>query len=66
MAAFGSILCGTGFADQSGIDFPDLDTYDKWEIDGFVGTMYAYSNYNSELKNILTSSFTISLTIMMI
>lgn len=38
------------FADQSGIDFPDLDTYDKWEIDGFVGTMYAYSNYNSELK----------------
>ena len=40
------------FADQSGIDFPDLDTYDKWEIDGFVGTMYAYSNYNSELEKI--------------
>lgn len=38
------------FADQSGIDFPSLDTYDKWEIDGFVGTMYAYSNYNSELQ----------------
>ena len=46
----GAYYAAQVFADQSGIDFPDLDTYDKWEIDGFVGTMYAYSNYNSELK----------------
>ena len=46
----GAYYAAQVFADQSGIDFPDIDTYDKWEIDGFVGTMYAYSNYNSELK----------------
>lgn len=46
----GAYYAAEVFAGQSGIDFPSLDTYDKWEIDGFVGTMYAYSNYNSELQ----------------
>lgn len=46
----GAYYAAEVFAGQSGIDFPSLDTYDKWEIDDFVGTMYAYSNYNSELQ----------------
>ena len=46
----GAYYAAEVFAGQSGIDFPSLDTYDKREIDGFVGTMYAYSNYNSELQ----------------
>lgn len=37
------------FAEKAGIEFPALDTYEKCEIEDFVGTMYAYSNYNQQL-----------------
>lgn len=39
------------FAEKAGIEFPALDTYEKCEIEDFVGTMYAYSNYNQELAD---------------
>lgn len=39
------------FAEKAGIEFPALDTYEKCEIEDFVGTMYAYSNYNQELED---------------
>ncbi|MBR1864085.1 MAG: hypothetical protein IJ806_08370 [Ruminococcus sp.] len=45
----GAYYAGKVFADKAGIDYPDLKTYDEWKIEGFLGTMYAYSDYDSEL-----------------
>ncbi|WP_294405872.1 DHHW family protein [uncultured Ruminococcus sp.] len=46
----GAYYAAQVFAEKSGIKFPELDTYEECKIDNFVGTMYAYSNYNSELE----------------
>lgn len=45
----GAYYAGKVFAEKAGINYPDLSTYDEWKIEGFLGTMYAYSNYDSEL-----------------
>lgn len=45
----GAYYAAEVFAEQAGIKFPKLSTYKKCKIDGFVGTMYAYSNYNSQI-----------------
>ena len=45
----GAYYAAEVFAKQAGIKFPELGTYQKCKIDGFVGTMYAYSNYNSQI-----------------
>ena len=37
------------FAEKAGIDYPDLSTYDEWKIENFVGTMYAYSDYDPQI-----------------
>ncbi len=37
------------FAKQAGIDYPELSTYDEWKIENFVGTMYAYSDYDPQI-----------------
>ncbi len=47
----GAYYAAQVFAGQAGVDFPALDTYEKCEIEDFVGTMYAYSNYNSDIQN---------------
>lgn len=47
----GAYYASTVFAKLAGIESPALKTYEKCQIKGFTGTMYAYSNYNQELKN---------------
>ena len=37
------------FAEKAGIDYPELSTYDEWKIENFVGTMYAYSEYDPQI-----------------
>ncbi len=37
------------FAEKAGIDYPELSTYDEWKIENFVGTMYAYSDYDPQI-----------------
>ena len=46
----GAYYAGKAFADKAGVDYPALKTYEKCQIEGFLGTMYAYSNYDSELE----------------
>ncbi len=46
----GAYYAGKVFADKAGVKYPDISTYEKCQIDDFLGTMYAYSNYDSELS----------------
>ena len=46
----GAYYAGKVFADKAGVKYADLKTYEKCKINGFLGTMYAYSNYDSELE----------------
>lgn len=46
----GAYYAAQVFAEKAGVDFPELDTYERWEIEDFVGTMYAYSDYDEELN----------------
>ena len=45
----GAYYAGKAFAEKAGVKYPELKTYQKCEISDFLGTMYAYSNYDSEL-----------------
>ena len=45
----GAYYAGKVFADKAGVKYADIKTYEQCKIDGFLGTMYAYSNYDSEL-----------------
>ncbi len=47
----GAYYASKVFASVGAFDSPDLTTYDEYKIEDFVGTMYAYSNYDEELKN---------------
>ncbi len=47
----GAYYAAEVFAEKAGIEFPSLDTYEKCEIEDFVGTMYAYSNYNQQIAD---------------
>lgn len=46
----GAYYAGKVFAEKAGVKYADIKTYEKCKIDGFLGTMYAYSNYDSELE----------------
>ena len=46
----GAYYAGKVFAEKAGVKYADLKTYEKCQIEGFLGTMYAYSNYDSELE----------------
>lgn len=46
----GAYYAAQVFAQKAGVDFPALSTYEKCEIEDFVGTMYAYSDYDEELN----------------
>ncbi len=50
-APLGAYYAAKVFADTAMTDFADLDTYEECRIENFVGTMYAYSDYDDELKN---------------
>ncbi|MBR1724057.1 MAG: hypothetical protein IJ723_03440, partial [Ruminococcus sp.] len=47
----GAYYAAKAFSVMGSFDFPELDTYEEYQIDDFVGTMYAYSNYDEELAN---------------
>lgn len=47
----GAYYAGKVFAEKASIDYPDIKFYEECKIEGFLGTMYAYSNYDSELAN---------------
>lgn len=47
----GAYYAGRVFAEKAGIFYPDINSYEKYKIDGFLGTMYAYSNYDTRLAD---------------
>lgn len=47
----GAYYAAQVFASRAQFDFPDLSTYTECRIENFVGTMYAYSNYDEDIKN---------------
>lgn len=49
-APLGAYYAGQVFAEQARVEYPELTTYEKCQIENFVGTMYAYSNYDEELN----------------
>ena len=46
----GAYYAAKVFAEEAGVPFADLSTYEKCKIDDFCGTMYAYSKYDPDLK----------------
>lgn len=46
----GAYYAAQVFSQKAQFDFPDLKTYKEYKIENFVGTMYAYSNYDEELN----------------
>lgn len=47
-APLGAYYAAKVFAEKSKVDFSDLKTYEECKIEDFVGTMYAYSDYDEE------------------
>lgn len=49
-SSLGAYYAAKQFADTAGVPFSDLSEYDKKVVDGYVGTMYSYSDYSIDLK----------------
>lgn len=47
----GAYYAAQAFADAANVPFADLSTYEEKERTGYVGTMYAYSDYDPVIKN---------------
>lgn len=47
----GAYYASQAFANAAGVDFKDLSTYKAEKIEGFVGTMYAFSGGDINIKN---------------
>jgi hypothetical protein len=47
----GAYYAAQAFADISGVDFAELDSYTSVTKEGYVGTMYGYTNGNETIKN---------------
>lgn len=47
----GAYYAAQEFAKTAQVPFPDLSTYEKVVEEDFVGTLYAYSNYDKELSD---------------
>ncbi len=47
----GAYYAAQVFAETAKVDFADISTYQTCRIEDFVGTMYAYSDYDEELNN---------------
>ena len=39
------------FAESAQVDYPELDKYDKFTKEGFLGTLYTYSNYDQDIHD---------------
>ena len=50
-SSLGAYYAAKQFADTAGVTFSDLSEYDEKVVDGYVGTMYSYTEYNPVLKN---------------
>ncbi|MDE7288177.1 MAG: hypothetical protein K2N71_01565, partial [Oscillospiraceae bacterium] len=50
-SSLGAYYAAKQFADTAGVTFSDLSEYDKKVIEGYVGTMYSYTDYEVVLKN---------------
>lgn len=46
----GAYYAAKQFAETAQVPFADLSTYEEKKIEGFVGSMYGYSNYLEDLK----------------
>ena len=46
----GAYYAAKVFAEKAQFDCPDISTYETFKIKDFVGTMYAYSDYDEELN----------------
>ena len=46
----GAYYAAKVFAEKAQFDCPDLSTYETNKLENFVGTMYAYSDYDEELN----------------
>lgn len=49
-ASLGAYYAAKQFAETADVPFADLSQYDEKVVDGYVGTMYSYSDYNPVLK----------------
>ncbi len=47
----GAYYAAKEFASAAGVDFADLSTYEPVTIEGFVGTMYAFTDGDIRIKN---------------
>lgn len=45
----GAYYAARVFSQSASFEFPELSTYEEYRIENFVGTMYAYSNYDEEI-----------------
>lgn len=49
--ALGAYYAAKEFADKAGVQFSDLSKYEKVDVEGYVGTMYAFTDNNADLLN---------------
>lgn len=49
--ALGAYYAAQTFAKAAGVPFADISTYEKVDIDGYVGTMYAFTDNNADIFN---------------
>ncbi|MBR1765040.1 MAG: hypothetical protein IJ746_06550 [Ruminococcus sp.] len=47
----GAYYAAQVFAEKAAVPFPDISTYEKCEIEDFLGTMYTFSDYVQELAD---------------
>ncbi|MDE6595780.1 MAG: hypothetical protein K2K44_07215, partial [Oscillospiraceae bacterium] len=50
-SSLGAYYAAKQFADTAGVSFSDLSEYDEKVVDGYVGTMYSYTEYDDVIKN---------------
>ena len=47
----GAYYAAKAFCETAQVEIKDLSTYTKHEVEGFVGSMYTFSNYDPDIKN---------------
>lgn len=49
--SLGAYYAAQIFAKEAGVPFPDLSKYEKVSVEGYVGTMYSFTDNNGDLLN---------------
>lgn len=47
----GAYYAAKAFCETAQVDIKPLDTYKKYEVEGFVGSMYRFSDYDPDIEN---------------